>query len=103
MPFGVASSPAIFQRLIESVLLDISRVLFYIDDILITGANTSEQLQNIEKVLKQLAAYGIKAKMDKFAFLKDSLEFLGHVIDKEGIHTSPMMVKAIEQAPISQN
>ena len=87
----------------ESVLLGIPRVLCYIDDILITGANTTEHLQNIEKVLKQLVAYGIKAKMDKWAFLKDSLEFFGHVIDKEGIHTSPTKVEAVEQVLIPQN
>ena len=40
LPFGVASAPAIFQRLMESVLLGIPRILCYIDDIFITGANT---------------------------------------------------------------
>lgn len=50
-----------------------------------------------------MAAFGIKAKKDKSEFLKDSLEFLGHVIDKEGLHTSPRKVEAIEQAPIPKN
>ena len=41
LPFGVASAPAIFQKLMESVLLGIPRVFCYIEDILITGASTT--------------------------------------------------------------
>ena len=46
LPFGVASASAIFQRLMESVLYGIPRVVCFIDDILITGANTAEHLRN---------------------------------------------------------
>ena len=63
---------------------------------------TLQSICNIEGVLKQLATFVIKTK-NKCAFLQDSLEFMGHVIDKEGLHTSPTKVKAIEQAPIPQN
>ena len=45
LQFGVASAPAIFQRLMESVLLGIPWVMCYIDDILITGASTAEHLR----------------------------------------------------------
>ncbi len=37
--FGVASSPAIFQRTMESLLQGIPHVAMYLDDILIMGEN----------------------------------------------------------------
>eukprot|EP00731_Ephydatia_muelleri_P014893 Em0008g613a len=103
LPFGVASAPAIFQKVMESVLLGIPRVVCYLDDILITGSTVAEHLRNVERVLKQLRTFGIQAKKDKCAFQKESFEFLGHVVDKKGLHTSPRKVEAILQAPVPQN
>lgn len=100
LPFGVASAPAIFQRVMESVLLGIPRVVCYLDDILITGASVAEHLRNVERVPRQLRTFGIQAKENKCAFLKESL---GHIVDKKGLHTSPRKVEAILQAPVPQN
>ena len=35
IPFGVASAPAILQRVMESILRDLSHVCVYLDDILV--------------------------------------------------------------------
>ena len=37
LPFGVSSTPAIFQRMMEGLLQGIPNVSVYLDDILITG------------------------------------------------------------------
>ena len=37
LPFGIASSPAIFQRMMDNLLQDLPKVIVYLDDILITG------------------------------------------------------------------
>ena len=51
LPFGVASDPAVFQRAMDEVLQGIPRVICYIDDILVTGANEQEHLSNLKEVL----------------------------------------------------
>ena len=51
MPFGVSSAPSIFQRIMDSVLQGIPKVIVYIDDILITGSTDKEHLETLEKVL----------------------------------------------------
>ena len=42
LPFGVSTVPAIFQRLVDSLLQGIPNVGAYLDDILITGRNDEE-------------------------------------------------------------
>ena len=103
LPFGVASAPAVFQRTMECILQGIEGVACYIDDIIITGRTTKEHLDRLEEVLKRLAQHGVKARKDKCRFLQDSVEFLGHMIDAKGIHTTPDKLQAIVDAPSPQN
>ena len=42
LPFGISSAPAIFQRVMESLLQDISNVAVYIDVILVAGKSHAE-------------------------------------------------------------
>ena len=103
LPFGIASAPAIFQRTMETILQGLEHVQCYIDDILITGSNEEEHLHNLEEVLKRLSQYGIRVKEGKCAFFKDKVEYLGHQISSEGLHTAPKKVEAIQAAPTPAN
>ena len=102
LPFGVASAPAVFQRTMESILQGIDGVACYIDDIVITGKSTKEHLDHLEEVLKRLSEHRVKTK-DKCRFFEDSVEFLGHMIDAKGIHTTPDKLQAIVDAPAPRN
>ncbi|XP_064469661.1 uncharacterized protein K02A2.6-like [Ornithodoros turicata] len=51
---GVASAPAIFQKIMDGILKGLPGVICYLDDILITERTEEEHLQNLEKVLKRL-------------------------------------------------
>ena len=99
LPFGVASAPAIFQRTMDTILQGIPHVLCYLDDLLITGTTEDEHLQNLDEVLRRLQHHGITVKRSKCHFLKDSVEYLGHKIDADGLHTTTKKVKAVQQAP----
>ena len=52
LPFGVSSSPAIFQRTMEGLLQGIPRVTIFLDDILLTGKDYQEHLQTLAMMLK---------------------------------------------------
>ena len=60
MPFGVSSTPAIFQRVMDSILQGILHTIVYHDDILITGRTHREHLQNLREVLKRLRQAGLR-------------------------------------------
>ena len=103
LPFGIASAPGIFQRAMDSILQGLPQVLCYLDDILITGASKEDHMRNLETVLSRLQEYGIRVNTSKCVFLQSSVEYLGHTIDSEGLHTSPKKVKEIQEAPTPRN
>ena len=67
LPFGVAFVPAIFQQTMDTVLQGLSKVMRYIDDILVTGNTEQKLLQNLEQLLQKLRQYGIQARRAKCA------------------------------------
>ena len=103
LPFGISSAPAIFQRCMETLLQGCKGVSVYLDDILISGATAEEHLQNLDKALSILETAGIKLNRDKCAFLLPKVEYLGHVIDEQGLHPTEEKVKAIKDAPRPKN
>ena len=51
LPFQISSGPGIFQRVMENMLHEISKVVVYLDNILATGANDDEHLEHISEAL----------------------------------------------------
>ena len=102
LPFGIASAPAQFQKVMDTILQGVPGAMCYIDDILITGAAKEEHLQNLEEVLRRLQTYGIRMKRSKCYFMRDSVAYLGHVVDTDGIRATPEKI-AITQAPMPKN
>ena len=103
MPFGIASAPAIFQRLMDTVLQGIPNVMCYIDDILVTGKDDEDHLRNLAAVLSRLQDQGFGLCKEKCSFLVDSVDYLGHRINAEGLHAHPDKVAAVVNAPEPRN
>ena len=67
------------------ILEDLEGVLCRMDDILVFGAISEEHDRRLVAVLKQLDAARVTLNANKCAFNKDLMNFLGHVVDKEGM------------------
>ncbi len=103
LPFGIASAPAIFQRAMDSLLQGLPSVVVYLDDVLVTGRDQSDHLHNLSRILERLESAGLTLKRPKCVFMTHSVEYLGHVIDKEGLHPSETKIRAIQDAPEPKN
>ena len=62
-----------------------------------------EHLKNLNNVFKRLQQYSIWAKKTNCSFLCDSVEYLGHRIDADGLHTTDLKVEAVKRAPLPKN
>ncbi|XP_050502926.1 uncharacterized protein K02A2.6-like [Diabrotica virgifera virgifera] len=99
LTYGIASAPAIFQSIMDQILAGIPNVHCYLDDILISGTSIEHVSRLLEIVFNRLSSYNIKVNAQKCSFFKDQVEYLGHRIDKDGIHPTSDKLRAIKEAP----
>ncbi|KAD4180450.1 hypothetical protein E3N88_29041 [Mikania micrantha] len=98
MPFGLTNAPAVFMDLMNRVCrpyLD-QFVIVFIDDILIYSKSEQEHEDHLRKVLELLRAEQLYARFSKCEFWLKEVHFLGHVINKDGIHVDPAKIEAIK-------
>ena len=103
LPFGVASAPAIFQRVIDNLLQGIEGVVTYLDDILIAGSSEEQHLQMLDEVLGRLEKAGLRVKPKKCEFMRTSVTYLGHRVDESGLHPLTLKMQAIRDAPTPES
>lgn len=101
MPMGLKTASAVFCRYVDRMLgsLKWTNVLAYVDDLLIFGKTTDEHINALEQVFGRLAKYNMTLGANKCVFLANSVGFLGHVVDKQGVRTDEKKsaaIKAIE-------
>ena len=87
----------------ETLLRGIKGVSVFIDDILVTGATVAEHLETLERVMARLEEAGLRLKREKCFFLRDRIEYLGHIIDAQGLHPTEEKVQAVKNAPQPKN
>jgi hypothetical protein len=70
-------------------------VIVFIDDILIYSKNKEDHAKHLRIALQVLREHQLYAKFSKCKFWLDQVEFLGHVISKEGIAVNPSKVQLV--------
>ena len=98
MPFGLTNAPTVFMCLMNNVMhkyLD-KFVVVFIDNILIYSKTEEEHKEHLIFFLQELREHQLFAKFSKCDFFKDKIQYLGHVVTKEGISVDPEKIRAIE-------
>lgn len=102
VPYGISAAPSLFQSVMDRVLQGI-KCGCYLDDIVVTGKDDQEHLENLEKVFARLNQYGFKLQKSKCELMKSSIHYLGHVVEKRGISKDSSATEAIREAPAPRN
>ncbi|BHF62342.1 hypothetical protein SprV_0200532400 [Sparganum proliferum] len=99
MPFGLRNASQTFQRFIDRVLRGLPFVYVYIDDVLVASRDVEEHLQHLTLLFDRFQQFSVTLHPAKCILGATSLEFLGHLIDSNGIRPLPSKVAAIRDFP----
>ncbi|KAJ9536067.1 hypothetical protein OSB04_un000770 [Centaurea solstitialis] len=99
MPFGLTNAPAAFMDMMNRVCnpyLD-KFVIVFIDDILIYSRSEEDHANHLHIILELLKRERLYAKLSKCEFWLREVQFLGHIVSKNGIKVDPVKIEAIEK------
>ena len=105
MPMGLTGSPNAFERLMEDVLVGLTWNITvpYLDDCIIFSKTPEEHIKRLQQVFQRVREANPKINPTKCAFFQTEVQFLGHVISKNGLEVDPEEVKAVQNFPVPQN
>ena len=102
VPFGLAQTPACFQKVINDVLKGCNFAMGYLDNIIIYS-RSEEHLEHLEEIFSRLKPAGLKLKLEKCCFFKNHIQYIGHLISAEGIQPLPEKLESIAKIPAAKN
>ncbi|UYV78554.1 K02A2.6-like [Cordylochernes scorpioides] len=99
MPFGISLAPEYFQKVMSIILQGMDGVICYLDDILIFASDSKTHDRILRLVLRKLKEAKVTLNKAKCVFGVPRINFLGHILDEDGIRTDPAKIEAVARMP----
>ena len=96
MPIGLSNLVATFQRMTDNILVNVSNVKCYADDIVIHSETAESHIKHLKNVFALLLKHGLCIHLKKCSFMQTRVEQKGNCIDKEGIHADERKLQTYE-------
>ena len=104
LPYGIASSPGIFNEFVQNHLIaGIENTCGFYDDIIIGTRTKAEHIIRVNEVLQSCLKFGVTLNEKKSLFCKNEIPFLGVILSADGIKPSPDKIKAIKESKPPSN
>ena len=102
MCFGLKTATLSFQRMMCIVLSGIApgNLLCYLDDVLLHTESVDTHLDYLEQVFSKFASSGLTLKAEKCHFFKESVEYLGFIVSRNGVKPGTKGLKSVQEYPI---
>ncbi len=101
LSMGLRNATLTFQRMINTLFAGVigNGLLVYLDDLIVVSKDLYTHLKKLSLVFQKLPQAGLKVKLSKSEFLKSRIEFLGHIVNGDGIHTVDSKIAAVKNFP----
>ena len=104
MPFGLCNAQSTFQRNMDGVVQEVNEKGFgglaaYVDNILVYTETFEEHLATLHALFESMDKARLTLRRDKCEFGKDSIQFLGFVINGEDVKIDPANIDKIRHFP----
>lgn len=97
MQFGLCNASQTFQRFMHKILGDLDFVIVCVDDICIASADEEQHRDHIRCVLERLHKNGLVINPAKSRFAQHEVDFLGYLVNKDGLRPLPDRVQALQE------
>lgn len=97
MAMGLVNAPSTFQRAMDACLAGLkwNCVQIYLDDAIVASSSFEQHLKDLANVMTRFREAGFKLKASKCNFCCAEVEYLGHLVSKQGVKANPAKVKLI--------
>ena len=97
LPFGLKNAPQIFQRKMDDIFKEYDFIHVYVDDMLISSKiYINQHLKHLEKFIDLCISNGIGLSKKKTIIGEPKIDFLGLIIDYEGIELQTHILEKIK-------
>lgn len=105
MPFGLTNAPATSQRLMDAVFAGLKwrNLLVYLDDIIIFSRSFEAHVADLREAFGRLRSANLKLKATKCFLFKKEINYLGHLVTREGVKPDPAKARALKTMRIPTN
>ena len=99
MPFRLCNVPAMFQWLMQNCLgeLNLTYCIIYLDNMIVFLKTEEEHMQHLCVVFDHFWEHNLKLKPTKCKFFCDEINYLAHLISREGVRPSKENLKAVAE------
>ena len=100
MPFGLCNATGTFQRLMAQALTRVTKkygnlVMCYVGDVVIATPTLEDHIDRLDEVFGCMKRAGLKCKPSKCEILRDSIKYLGRMVDRHGVRPDREAVEAV--------
>ena len=100
MAFGLCNLTATFHWLMAQALTIVTKkykniIMCYVDDVVIATQTLEDHIERLDKVFTCIKQAGLKCKPSKCEILRDSISYIGRLVDKRGVRPVPEAVEAV--------
>lgn len=106
MAFGLTNASATQQRLVDALFYgpEFEHLVFvFVDDIIIISPTFEKHITLLKRVFEKLKSANLTINFKKSQFFREQLNYLGYVVDADGLHADPTKIEAIMNFPTPTN